>query len=83
MTVSISPRRREKVLRYLEAEGWLTTPKTAYLQDIAKVAGLLDSACEYFPWGRARLVLVYRLLGDSIKTSYGIAARQRRRAERH
>ena len=70
MVVKLSPRRATKIIAYLETEGWLNINHKATIRDIAKVTGLIDSACEFFPWGRAQLLVLYALLRQTIKKFY-------------
>ena len=66
MMVRLSPRRLAKITAFLECEGWLLPNHQATLRSIATVTGLLDSASEYFPWGRAQLLVIYGLLRNTI-----------------
>ena len=43
MCVDISPRRREKIILYIEAEGWVSSRKSATIQELARIVGLLQS----------------------------------------
>ena len=82
MTVSLSPRKKEKILKIIETKQWLLPQKTAELKEIAGIVGLLESASEYFPWGRAQLSIIYDHLGTCIKNAYANShARKRARAE--
>ena len=71
MTVQLSPRRAEKIITYIAQEGWLSPNHKATIRQIATITGLLDSACEFFPWGRAQLLVLYDLLRTVIKATYG------------
>jgi hypothetical protein len=70
MTVKMSPRRKEKVLRYLEEEGWILSKDTATIKEIAQVVGLVQSAADYFSWGKAQLLVVQGLLRVTIQSGY-------------
>ena len=70
MTVKISPRRVEKILKYLSEEKWITPNKKALIKEIATVAGLIGSAAEYFPWAKAQLLILYDLLRKCISEAY-------------
>jgi hypothetical protein len=72
MVVGITARRREKIVRFIESEGWLN-PKKATIQEIASVYGLLDNASEFFPWARTHLLNLRSLLADCIRRTYAIA----------
>jgi hypothetical protein len=74
MVVGITARRREKIIQFIESEGWLL-PKKATIQEIASVYGLLDNASEFFPWARAHLLNLQSLLVDCIRRTYAIAKR--------
>ncbi len=76
MMVKLSNRRAEKVLAFLENEGWLRPGHRATITEIARLVGLLDSACEYFPWGKANLLLLHNNLRVAIRRSYAILNRQ-------
>lgn len=72
MTVSMTERRRGKILSFLQSEGWLQ-PKKATIQEIASLYGLLDNASHYFQWGRAQLLTLRSLLRDCIIHAYRAA----------
>jgi hypothetical protein len=75
MVVGITVRHQEKIVRFIESEGWLTPPKKATIQEIASVYGQLDNVSEFFPWARAHLLNLRNLLADCIKRTYAIAKR--------
>jgi hypothetical protein len=82
MQVQLDSRRREKTLKYLKNEGWLTSatkaPKTrATIREIAQVIGILDSAGEYFPWAKTRLFALYGILAEAIARGFALASRHR------
>ncbi|KAG7354495.1 hypothetical protein IV203_003851 [Nitzschia inconspicua] len=47
MVITLASRRRDKILSFIEQEGWLA-PKRATIQELASVYGLLDNASEFF-----------------------------------
>ena len=51
MMVEISPRCREKIIKFILEEGWLLPGKQATIRDIARILGLLQSICDIFLWG--------------------------------
>ncbi|KAG7345440.1 hypothetical protein IV203_032971 [Nitzschia inconspicua] len=69
MVVELSPRRREKLLSYIETEGWLS-PRHASMRQVATVMGMVDSTAEYFPWARAQLFPLHDRLRHAIKHAY-------------
>ena len=77
MMVGLSPRRRKKIIQYIEAEGWLL-PKSASIRDIARILGLLQSICDIYLWGQAQLLVLQQLLGDCIRKGYNVARRDER-----
>ena len=47
MMVGLSPRRREKTIKYIREVGWLTR-KQSSLRELARVHGLLQLICDIF-----------------------------------
>ena len=73
MKVELSPRRREKIIKYLEEEGWLASKTKATVRELAQVFGLLASICDIFLWGRAQLLILQQLLAEKVKAAYRLA----------
>lgn len=69
MVVTLSPRRRQKLLDFLNTENWLTR-KHASLRDIARLHGLLINAAEYCDWAKAQFFVIQNLLSRSIVSRY-------------
>ena len=78
MMVELSPRRREKIIKFIIKEGWLHPNKRASIRDIARILGLLQSICDIFIWGQAQLLVLQHLLADQIRAAYNVAQRNRR-----
>ena len=78
MMVLVSPRRREKTIKYIEYEGWTTTKLKATIRDIARILGLLQSICDIFIWGQAQLLILQQLLAEAIRKGYKAANRCKR-----
>ncbi|KAG7345378.1 hypothetical protein IV203_032909 [Nitzschia inconspicua] len=74
MVITFASRRRDKILLFIEQEGWLA-PKRATIPELASVYGLLDNASEFFSWARVHLLNLRSLLVDCIRRTYGIAKR--------
>ncbi|KAG7347847.1 hypothetical protein IV203_016552 [Nitzschia inconspicua] len=72
MVITLASRRRDKILSFIEQEGWLAR---ATIQELASVYGLLDNASEFFSWARVHLLNLRSLLADCIRRTYGIAKR--------
>ncbi|KAG7371815.1 hypothetical protein IV203_017957 [Nitzschia inconspicua] len=72
MVITLASRRRDKILSFIEQEGWLA-PKWATIQELAFVYGLLDNASEFFSWARVHSLNLRSLLADCIRRTYGIA----------
>ena len=70
MSIQISPRRRAKILTYIDQEQWLANGKQATIKDLATVLGLLGNAFHHFPWGTCHLLLFRDRLRSSIAAGY-------------
>ena len=73
MSVQLSPCCREKILEFLLEEEWVTVQDKARIREIAQVMGMMQSACEFFHWGLAQLLIVQQLLRIAIKKGYKAA----------
>jgi hypothetical protein len=85
MTVRISPRRKEKLINFMHEEGWTpynVTRKTATIKEIAQLIGMIQSACEYFHWGLAQLLVLQELLRNAIATGFRRAKQNQRRQQK-
>ena len=78
MMVQISPRRREKTIDHIEEEGWATTRTVATIREVARILGLLQSLCDIFIWGQAKLLVLQQLMGEAIRNAYKRAQHDRR-----
>ena len=83
MTVKISPRRREKVMRYLSHEKWISTKNDATLRKLATVLGIIQSAAEFYPWAIAQVQCLQQLVRETIVSSYSIIKRFEKRRKEH
>ena len=77
MMVELSPRRRDKITKYIHEEQWLTR-EWATIREIAIVLGLLQSICDIFLWGQAQLLVLQQLLARQVRKGYNIARRDHR-----
>ena len=73
MSVQLSPRHREKILEFLLEEEWVTVREKSTIREIAQVMGMMQSACEFFHWGLAQLLVVQTGLCIAIKKGYKAA----------
>ena len=78
LMVELSPRRREKIIKFIIEEGWLHPNKRASIRDIARILGLLQSICDIFIWGQAQFLVLQHLLADQVRKAYNAAQRNRR-----
>jgi hypothetical protein len=78
MTVSLSPRRHQKLTDYIAVEGWLTRAH-ASLRETATLHGILVNAAEFCPWAKCQFFLVQQLLRVSIQERYHAALFYRKR----
>jgi hypothetical protein len=78
MKVRISRRRREKILAFIREEGWLEKHKKATIKEIAQLLGMLQSACEFFDWGMAQLLVMQDLLRGCIQRGFNLAQQNKR-----
>jgi hypothetical protein len=69
MTVKLSPRCRDKLIKFLELEGWLV-PKTADLRQLAQVHGMLFNAAKLFPWAKCQFFLLQNLIHVNLLREY-------------
>jgi hypothetical protein len=51
MTVKLAPHHHEKLIKFLQLEGWLE-PKTGDLCQLAQVHGVMFNAADFFPWAK-------------------------------
>ena len=70
MMVILSPRKREKIMCILLEEGWTETKTKATLTEAATINGMIQSAAEFFPWGRAHLLVLQQLLRVQIRKAF-------------
>ena len=73
MMVELSPRQREKIIAYIEFNSWATTKEKGTIKEIAQILGLLQNACDVFPWGMAQLFIVENLLRKHATAGYNRA----------
>ena len=70
MSVRISPRRRDKIIIYIEDEGWVLNRTSATICETARLLGMLQSICNIFMWGQAQLLILQQLLAQEIREGY-------------
>ena len=70
MSVQISPRRQDKIIIYIEDEGWVLNRTSATIREIAHLLGMLQSICDIFMWGQAQLLILQQLLAQEIREGY-------------
>ena len=83
MTVRISPRRREKVMKYLSQEKWISSKSDATLRELATVLGIIQSAAEFYPWAIAQVQCLQQLVRETIVLSYSVIKRFEKRRKAH
>ena len=83
MTVRISPRRREKVMKYLSQEKWISSKSDATLRELATVLGIIQSAAEFYPWAIAQVQCLQQLVRETIVASYSVIKRFEKRRQAH
>ena len=69
MTVELSPRRRAKLLAYLDSEKWLSR-SSCTIRCLAQLHGLLVNAAEFCPWAKCQFFLIQRMLRTAISAQY-------------
>ena len=78
MMVKISPRQKDKIIHFIEFEGWHNTKKQATIKEIAQILGLLQSVAQIFPWALAQCYILQNLLRECINRGYNLAQRNQR-----
>jgi hypothetical protein len=78
MTVHLSARRREKLIRFIVEEGWLSRT-SADLREVAVLHGLLLNGAEFCDWAKCQFFLLQRLLRHEITRRYDAVSYHRKR----
>lgn len=73
MSVQLSPRCREKIPNFLLEEERVTVQDRATIWEITQVMRMMQSACEFFHWGLAQLLVVQKVLKTTIKKDFKAA----------